>query len=185
MGALVPGSAVHVQVPVRLQRECDPATRHGVRASPQGDQVPAGPQHQGPTERATCVSAMPVLTQRMAVCYGIREVRSKILFLGSAANDVLAWDVLYQVSKLSRQLYGMSIFFCWLRLLHLYRRYAMPGAEGGYGATSVNRTLGLLVLVLRRIAYGATRTDDIITFVFIWVAPSLSSYALPAQLFSY
>lgn len=49
MGALVPGSAVHVQVPVRLQRECDPATRHGVRASPQGDQVPAGPQHQGPT----------------------------------------------------------------------------------------------------------------------------------------
>lgn len=40
-----------------------------------------------------------------------------------------------EVSRIARQLYGVSCFFCWLRFLHLY---------------SVDRVLGPLVLALRR-----------------------------------
>lgn len=50
-------------------------------------------------------------------------------------NQVLRNEKALQLSELPRQLYGLAVFLVWLRLLHLY---------------SVNKTLGPLVLALRR-----------------------------------
>lgn len=63
-------------------------------------------------------------------------------------NQVLRNEKALQLSELPRQLYGLAVFLVWLRLLHLY---------------SVNKTLGPLVLALRRMG------GDIVTFIFIWV----------------